>query len=73
LEIDDCLCVVHDVWWRVKPAPTTYKQPQLGVGTCRRYWWDGWAPGVNTYDWKVACGWWSREGVECVDELCVTK
>jgi hypothetical protein len=25
LEIDDCLCVVHDVWWRVKLVPTMYK------------------------------------------------
>jgi hypothetical protein len=25
LKVDDCLCVVHDVWWRVKLALVTYK------------------------------------------------
>ncbi len=38
LEIDDCLCVVHDVWWRVKLVPTMYKQPQLIQGTRTCYW-----------------------------------
>jgi hypothetical protein len=37
LEIDDYLCVVHDVWRCVKPTPITYKQPQPGQGTRRHY------------------------------------
>jgi len=73
LEINDCLCVVHDVWWCVKPIFTTYTQPQLGQGTHGYCWWDGRAPNVNIDDWGIAHGWWGRKGVECVDKLCVTK
>jgi hypothetical protein len=48
--------VVHDVWWRAKLVPTTYKWPQLKQGTHKCYWWDGWAPGVGINDWGIAHG-----------------
>lgn len=73
LEVDDCLCVVHDVWWCAKPAFVTYKWPQSKQGTHKHSWWDGWAPNVGINDWGITHGLWSRKGVECVDELNVTK
>ncbi len=33
---NDCLCVVHDVWWHAKPTLVTYKKPQPRQGTCKR-------------------------------------
>jgi hypothetical protein len=35
------LCVVHDVWWRVKPTPAMYMWPQLKQWTHGHWWWDG--------------------------------
>ncbi len=50
-KVDNSLCSVHDVWWRVKTILlATYKGPQLGQGTCGRCWWDRWALGVGTND-----------------------
>jgi len=63
LEINDCLCVMYDVWWRAKPIFTTYTQPQPGQGH-GHCWWDGRAPNVSTNDWGITHGWWGRKGVE---------
>jgi hypothetical protein len=34
---------------------------------------NGWAPSVGINDWGITHCWWGRKGVECVDELGVTK
>ncbi len=39
-KVNDCMCEMHDAWWRVNPIPTTYKWPQVGQGTRKRYLWD---------------------------------
>ncbi len=40
-EAYDCLCAVHDVWWRAKFAFAIYKQPQSKQCTHGHCWWDG--------------------------------
>jgi hypothetical protein len=73
LEVDDCLCAVHDVQWWVKLTPITYKWSQLRQGTHKHCLWDEWALEIGIDDWGLTRGWWDKQGVKCENKLGATK